>query len=100
MKLKTWVDAERGRTVWLAKQLGVTQPTVWNYVQSRVPAEHCPRIEEITAGVVTCEEMRPDVRWDIVRAGGVAPVNDCEKLPPAQQNIAQPATETVANTGD
>jgi hypothetical protein len=25
---------------------------------------------------------------------------DVPELPPAQQNIAQPATETVANTGD
>lgn len=68
MKLKNWVEEEYGRTVWLAKQLGVTQPTCWIYVKKSVPAHQCPRIEELTAGVVTCEEMRPDVRWDVVRA--------------------------------
>lgn len=30
-----------------------------------VPAEYCPLIEEATG--VTCERLRPDVRWDVVR---------------------------------
>jgi DNA-binding transcriptional regulator YdaS (Cro superfamily) len=37
----------------------------------RVPAEYCPAIEGATNHQVTCEQLRPDVRWDIVRAGAV-----------------------------
>lgn len=36
----------------------------------RLPAEHCPTIERATraAGeVVSCEELRPDVAWDVLR---------------------------------
>jgi DNA-binding transcriptional regulator YdaS (Cro superfamily) len=44
---------------------------------NRVPAEHCPSIERVTrakaaekgdpALVVTCEELRPDVAWGVLR---------------------------------
>lgn len=42
----------------------------------RFPAEHCPKLERATkeapphpAGLkpVTCEELRPDVPWDVLR---------------------------------
>lgn len=43
----------------------------------RVPAEHCPAIERATREaaaakqdpslIVTCEELRPDVAWDVLR---------------------------------
>lgn len=32
----------------------------------KLPAEHCPLIE--SAFGVTCEELRPDVAWGVVRA--------------------------------
>ncbi|MDB5963863.1 MAG: putative antitoxin of bacterial toxin-antitoxin system, YdaS/YdaT, partial [Polaromonas sp.] len=37
---------------------------------------HCPSCERLTNGAVTCEELRPDVAWDVLRmqAGGVEPV--------------------------
>jgi DNA-binding transcriptional regulator YdaS (Cro superfamily) len=41
--------------------------TVQQWRASRVPAEHCPRIEKLTAGKVTCEELRPDVDWAYLR---------------------------------
>jgi DNA-binding transcriptional regulator YdaS (Cro superfamily) len=37
---------------------------------TRVPAEYCPRIERLTreAGeAVTCEELRPDIEWGVLR---------------------------------
>lgn len=44
--------------------------TVQSWLATRVPAEYCPAIEGETraAGdVVTCEELRPDVRWGVLR---------------------------------
>ena len=37
----------------------------------RVPAAHAPSIEEATAKAgrrITCEQLCPDVRWNVVRA--------------------------------
>jgi DNA-binding transcriptional regulator YdaS (Cro superfamily) len=50
----------------------------WFNVEDRdVPAEHCPAIELATREaasakgdaslIVTCEELRTDVRWDVLR---------------------------------
>lgn len=53
----------------LADLLGVTKGAVnqWKDVDRKVPAEHCPLIERATAGVVRCEDLRPDVAWDVLR---------------------------------
>lgn len=40
--------------------------TVYQWGQTRVPAEYCPDIEAITG--VKCEELRPDVNWSVLRA--------------------------------
>lgn len=55
----------------LASAIGVKQQHVWNWLNrdGRVPAEHCPAIEKATAGQVRCEELRPDVEWDVLRGG-------------------------------
>lgn len=49
----------------------------WFNQDRRVPAEHCPKIERETRRiadekgdpslVVTCEQLRPDVAWDVLR---------------------------------
>jgi DNA-binding transcriptional regulator YdaS (Cro superfamily) len=49
----------------------------WFTMERNFPAEHCPVVERLTrekaseAGdpslVVTCEELRPDVAWDVLR---------------------------------
>jgi DNA-binding transcriptional regulator YdaS (Cro superfamily) len=64
-----------GSQVALASRLGITQPTVseWLNCQKRVPAERCPEIERATGGAVRCEELRPDVAWDVLREQ-IAPV--------------------------
>lgn len=53
----------------LASALGVTKAAVnqWMHPGRRVPAEHCPLIERLTAGAVKCEELRPDVPWGVLR---------------------------------
>lgn len=41
---------------------------IYYWLQSGVvPAEHCPAIEKATLGGVRCEELRPDVAWDVLR---------------------------------
>jgi len=49
----------------------------WFTTERPFPAEHCPTIERATreiaaqkgdpALVVTCEQLRPDVHWDVLR---------------------------------
>lgn len=57
-----------GGPVAAARQLGVERyQTVQSWLRNRVPAEHCPAIERATAGVVRCEDLRPDVPWDVLR---------------------------------
>lgn len=42
---------------------------VWQWLtdERRIPAEKCPLIEQATDGLVRCEELRPDVAWDVLR---------------------------------
>ncbi len=60
----------------LAVALGVTKAAVgqWKDEGRRVPAEHCPAIERLTGGAVRCEELRPDVAWDVLRTSNEEPV--------------------------
>ena len=53
----------------LASALGVTKSAIgqWKEEGRRVPAEHCPVIERLTAGAVRCEELRPDIEWSVQR---------------------------------
>jgi DNA-binding transcriptional regulator YdaS (Cro superfamily) len=70
--------AERlGGQAALASALGFANRTaVWPWFNTarRVPAEYCPTIERLTRErakcpeeVVTCEELRPDVQWSVLR---------------------------------
>jgi len=47
----------------LARQIGVKQAHIWNWLNKsrRVPAEHAIAVEEATAGAVTRYQLRPDV---------------------------------------
>lgn len=58
-----------GTQVLLAAALGVSKSAVgqWKEEGRRVPAEHCPVIERITAGAVRCEDLRPDIEWNVLR---------------------------------
>ena len=56
----------------LARRLGELPQTVsaWDRRgKGRVPAGHCPLIERATCGQVSCEELRPDVAWWVLRNG-------------------------------
>lgn len=58
-----------GSATALAALLQVTPAAVgqWKSGERRVPAERCPLIERATGGQVRCEDLRPDVAWDVLR---------------------------------
>ncbi|MDP9893214.1 DNA-binding transcriptional regulator YdaS (Cro superfamily) [Variovorax boronicumulans] len=74
MKLSEYVDGARGRQTALAIALGCQSQLVWQWSRNvrRVPAEKCPAIERATSGAVRCEDLRPDVAWDVLRMQAAA----------------------------
>ena len=59
-----------GGQVGLARACGYQdRRNVWPWVSTDrpLPAELCPLIERATGGRVRCEELRPDVAWDVIR---------------------------------
>lgn len=62
-----------GGPVRAAERLGVERyQTVQSWLRNRVPAEYCPLIERETERVIRCEDLRPDIAWDVLR-GEAAP---------------------------
>jgi DNA-binding transcriptional regulator YdaS (Cro superfamily) len=53
----------------LASALGVSRGAVpqWKQSDRRIPAEYCPKVERLTDGKVTCEQLRPDIEWGVLR---------------------------------
>ena len=72
MDLKTYIASQpRGAGSDLAAKIDaprvlLTQWTVGDAPRA-VPVDRCADIERATEGAVTCEEMRPDVRWHRVK---------------------------------
>ncbi|WP_455553961.1 Cro/CI family transcriptional regulator [Comamonas kerstersii] len=66
----------------LAKALGVTPPTVhqWLKGQRPIPAERCPAIERLTNRTVTCEDLRPDVDWGYLRGSVHSPTTTNQEI--------------------
>lgn len=60
-----------GGPVKAAARLGVERyQTVQSWLRNRVPAEYCPLIERETrveGDVVACEQLRPDIAWEVLR---------------------------------
>lgn len=78
MDLRTYLESNSQTE--LARKLQVTLPTIsqWKLALSdrhyrQVPAERCPEIERITNGLARCEDLRPDVAWDVLRASAPTP---------------------------
>jgi DNA-binding transcriptional regulator YdaS (Cro superfamily) len=54
----------------LARALGESNQTVFNWRTRQVPLEKCPLIEKLTRDAgdpVTREQLRPDVDWNLFR---------------------------------
>jgi DNA-binding transcriptional regulator YdaS (Cro superfamily) len=64
--LQQAIDIYGGPTK-LAVQLGVSVQRLLNWLARGVPAERCPDIEDALDGRVTCEQLRPDVNWSVLR---------------------------------
>lgn len=73
----------------LANDLGVTPQAIcfWRDGKRKIPADKCPLIELVTG--VTCESLRPDVAWSVLR--------NKPELAQVHASQAQPATESVAH---
>jgi hypothetical protein len=57
MHLNTWLDAEKGRTSWIADQMGRTPAAVSQWRISGVPVPLISRVAELTGYAVTADEM-------------------------------------------
>jgi DNA-binding transcriptional regulator YdaS (Cro superfamily) len=57
MELHAWLDANPGKAVWLAAQLGRSKGAVSLWREGGVPMELMPTIEKVTEGAVTTESM-------------------------------------------
>lgn len=51
----------------LAARLNVSKQVIYNWQLTKVPAERCLDIEELTNGAITCEQLRPDLNWSVLR---------------------------------
>jgi DNA-binding transcriptional regulator YdaS (Cro superfamily) len=49
----------------LAEAIGVGQSVIsnWKARNTQIDPAYCARIERATSSAVTCEELRPDVKW-------------------------------------
>ncbi|MDD3757685.1 MAG: helix-turn-helix domain-containing protein [Advenella sp.] len=69
MQLLEYVNKKYGDRARLARSLGVSSVmlSLWARNKRPVPPGRCPDIERFTNGQVTCEELRPDVNWSVLR---------------------------------
>ena len=53
----------------LAKAIGTVGQRIDNWLKRDkvISSDFCPAIELATGGCVRCEDLRPDVRWDVLR---------------------------------
>lgn len=74
----------------------------WFNTDRRFPAEHCPLVERATrekGNVVTCEELRPDVAWDVLRLQAEADAHPAAPVRTPQNNPGERSTDTSAKAG-
>ncbi|MDA8522009.1 hypothetical protein [Acidovorax sp. NCPPB 4044] len=60
MKLKHWLDQERGRYASMAQHLGVTAGRMSQIADDGVPNKYMLAVRDFTAGSVSLEEMVAD----------------------------------------
>lgn len=63
------IISELGGPSAVARMVGCRPPSVTEWRSRGIPPERCPAIERAMAGAVTCERMRPDIRWHRVPDG-------------------------------
>ena len=77
MLLKQYIQKRgRGAGKTLADQLDICPSQVYRWLSgSKVPPVRCLQIFEVTDGLVTPEELRPDVNWRIMKVW-IRTIND------------------------
>ncbi|MBV7428072.1 MULTISPECIES: YdaS family helix-turn-helix protein [unclassified Acidovorax] len=60
MKLKTWLSAERGRTVALARHLGVSKGRISQMADGGVPPKYMLSVRDFTNAEVSVESLVQD----------------------------------------
>lgn len=92
MDLQQYISSEPGAQARLIRALSVPASLLsqWKNGDRRVPAERCPAIERETGGKVRCEDLRPDVPWDVLRmqAGGDVSQTNPSVVPAARSPVA------------
>lgn len=65
MTLSEFLMPRSGRHATIARALGVSESLVtqWSRGAKPIPHERCPQIEAATDGILTCEQLRPDLVW-------------------------------------
>ena len=103
MKLSEFMEHKKTTGTALAAALGVRQPTVsaWVTGKKQIPAERCPTIERLTERAVTCEELRPDVDWHVLRGVSATPLGGSDagfaaEIPGAPRTCANEPSFTGA----
>ncbi|MBD9406258.1 hypothetical protein IB236_12995 [Acidovorax sp. ACV02] len=57
LKLKTWLDAERGRATALANHLGLTLSRISQFADDGVPPKYMLAVRDFSHGEVTLDSM-------------------------------------------
>ncbi|PRP68593.1 hypothetical protein BUE93_21365 [Chromobacterium amazonense] len=66
-QIRIIVQAAGGPAV-VADELRISYSAVTNWsVRKSIPAAYCPTLERLTNGAWRCEQMRPDVEWEVLR---------------------------------
>lgn len=62
MNIAQFLDQSQISQAAFAESVGVSQSMVWQWIEGRrpVPEKRCTRIERITNGAVTRQDLRPD----------------------------------------
>ena len=57
LKLKTWLDAERGRATALASHLNLTLSRISQFADEGVPPKYMLAVRDFTGGQITLESL-------------------------------------------
>ena len=75
MKLREYMSLDGVQPTKLAQELGVAPAYLYQMATGirRISAERAIEVEKVTGGLVTCEELRPDVDWAYLRGTRATP---------------------------
>lgn len=48
----------------IAEHFKISQTSVYRWCQNGAPEDRCEGIEELTKGLITKEQLRPDINWE------------------------------------